>query len=120
MSMRYAAGWKRALALVNVATGSRRAPGVQIRSPVSAVGPRHAAGLFVEWENTALIEPRGRQSGTVYGPYAHWRTGDHRPDGLLIAPAWHAAASRSRARAEDLAPSIAARLGVALDDIDGR
>ncbi|HWT13076.1 MAG TPA: hypothetical protein VN231_10020, partial [Allosphingosinicella sp.] len=53
--------------------------------------------------------------------YSHWRTGDHRPDGLLIAagPGFAAGAELAPVEVEDLGPSVAARLGVELGEADG-
>ncbi|MGE0735107.1 MAG: alkaline phosphatase family protein [Alphaproteobacteria bacterium] len=115
---------KELLALVNVTTGGRVVRRVSRSDRLYRRSPRDTLpDLFVEWENTALIETVwSAKSGTVYGPYAHWRTGDHRPDGLLIAlgPGMPRGVAQAALEAEDLAPSIAARLGVALDDIDGK
>jgi hypothetical protein len=60
--------------------------------------------------------------GILHAPYANWRSGDHRPGGLMFAagPGMPAGASLPEIALEDLAPSLAARLDVALDDIDGR
>jgi len=79
--------------------------------------------LFVDWERTAPIETVwSPKTGLVHAPYTHWRTGDHRPDGLLLAIG--AGVPRDTVLPcvdlEDIAPSIAARLGVGLEDVDGR
>ena len=78
--------------------------------------------LFVDWERDALIETvTSPKTGTVHTPYTHWRTGDHRPDGLLIAaaPDVEAGAQLPPVDIEDIGPSIAARLGVELAGVDG-
>lgn len=78
--------------------------------------------LFVEWEREALIETvASPKIGTVHTPYTHWRTGDHRPDGLLIAaaPDLEARAQFPPIEVEDVGATIAARLGVELADVDG-
>jgi predicted AlkP superfamily phosphohydrolase/phosphomutase len=78
--------------------------------------------LFIEWDRTSPIEtvfsPR---VGTVATRYDGWRTGDHRPDGLLLVRAADVAPGQTYApiRTEDIGASIAARLGVDLDDVDG-
>ena len=111
--------------LVNVDTGGRVVLDVQ---PVTRWYPRGLVGtmpdLFVTWERTAPIETVwSPKVGLVHAPYTHWRTGDHRPDGLLLAsgPGIGAGAT-AELRNVDLGPSILARLGVAADaygDRDG-
>jgi predicted AlkP superfamily phosphohydrolase/phosphomutase len=78
--------------------------------------------LFVEWDRSAPIQtvfsPR---IGTVHTPYSGWRSGDHSPDGLLLALGPDIAARELLPPlcVEDIGASIAARLGVPLDDVDG-
>jgi predicted AlkP superfamily phosphohydrolase/phosphomutase len=78
--------------------------------------------VFIEWNQDSPIEtvwsPR---FGVVHGRYTHWRTGDHRAGGLLLArgPGIIAGAELPVMDIMDLAPSVAARLGVALPDVDG-
>jgi predicted AlkP superfamily phosphohydrolase/phosphomutase len=79
--------------------------------------------LFLDWERSGLIETvTSPRIGTVHGRYTHWRTGDHRPAGLLLAKGdGFAPGVRMPGLAvEDIGPSIAARLGVELRDVDGR
>jgi predicted AlkP superfamily phosphohydrolase/phosphomutase len=79
--------------------------------------------LFVDWERSAPIETVwSPKTGLVHARYTNWRSGDHRPDGLLLAygPRIPANTTLPGLATEDLAPSIAARLGVKLEDIDGR
>lgn len=112
--------------LLNVDTGGRVVLDVQ---PVTRWYPDGLVGtmpdLFVTWERTALIETVwSPKVGLVHAPYWHWRTGDHRPDGLLLAsgPAI-APGPRPALDNVDLAPIILARLGVpdtAAADMDGR
>lgn len=79
--------------------------------------------LIVDWrrdaEITTVYSPR---VGIVHVPYEEWRTGDHRPDGLLLAtgPGIPVGARLAPIASIDLAPTIAARLGVELPDVDGR
>ncbi len=79
--------------------------------------------LIVDWrrdaEITTVYSPR---VGIVHVPYEEWRTGDHRPDGLLLAtgPGIPVGARLAPIESIDLAPTIAARLGVELPDVDGR
>jgi hypothetical protein len=79
--------------------------------------------LFIDWERSAPIETVwSPKVGLVHAPYTHWRSGDHRPDGLLLAlgPGLPARTKFAPVDLEDLAPSVAARLGVTLDECDGR
>jgi predicted AlkP superfamily phosphohydrolase/phosphomutase len=79
--------------------------------------------LFVRWDRSAPIETvSSPKTGIVHARYLLWRTGDHRPSGLLLAygPGIPTNALLPEMALEDLAPSIAARLGVTLDDVDGR
>jgi predicted AlkP superfamily phosphohydrolase/phosphomutase len=79
--------------------------------------------LFIDWEREAPIETLwSPKLGLLHAPYVNWRSGDHRPDGLLVAagPGISKGELLPDVLLEDLAPSIAARLDVALDDIDGR
>jgi hypothetical protein len=50
------------------------------------------------------------------------RTGDHRPDGLYLAagPGLNPKRVEKPASVMDFGPTIAARLGVELGDVDGR
>ncbi len=101
------------LALVNVGTGGRVIRGVE----------RADRWLFIDWERTAPIETVwSPKTGLVHAPYTHWRTGDHRPDGLLLAigPGVPRHTVLPCVDLEDIAPSIAARLDVRLEDVDGR
>jgi predicted AlkP superfamily phosphohydrolase/phosphomutase len=74
------------LALVNVDTGTpvvnrvERSDAHYRREAIDAM-----PDLFIEWNHDHPIEavwsPR---FGLIRGPYLHWRTGDHRPGGLLL------------------------------------
>jgi hypothetical protein len=78
--------------------------------------------LFVEWERSVPIEAVGSPKvGTVRIPQSRSRTGDHRPDGLLLAvgPGFEAGAELPSIAVEDIGPSLAARFGVKFDDVDG-
>jgi hypothetical protein len=78
--------------------------------------------LFVDWDRSAPVNRvSSPKIGVIHEPYELWRTGDHRPAGLLLA---HGDGLPARARleglaVEDIGPSIAARLGVVLEDVDG-
>jgi predicted AlkP superfamily phosphohydrolase/phosphomutase len=79
--------------------------------------------LLVEWNRhrqvATVISPK---IGMVHAPYQGWRTGDHSPDGLLLArgPGLPAATDLPPLAIEDIGPTVAARLGVTLDGVDGR
>jgi predicted AlkP superfamily phosphohydrolase/phosphomutase len=112
------------LELVNVDTGKPVIRGVERcdrwhkRSPTDTM-----PDLFLDWERSSLIETvSSPRIGTLHGRYTHWRTGDHRPAGLLLAKGEGCApAVRMPGLAvEDIGPSIAARLGIELRDVDGR
>ncbi len=111
------------LELINLDTGK---PAIRAVTRSDAHHVRRAGDtipdLFVEWDRSAPIERvHSPAVGTVSTPYTGWRSGDHRPDGLLIAvgPGFEAGASLSPLAVEDIGCSIAARLGVPLSDVDG-
>ncbi len=112
------------LALVNVDSG-----GPVIRSVERAdrsyrrLSTDTMPDLFIDWERTTPIETVWSvKTGLVHAPYTQWRTGDHRADGLLLAfgPGIPSGTAFSHVDIEDLAPSVAARFGVVLEDVDGR
>ena len=79
--------------------------------------------LFIEWDRTAPLETLASPKIGVVRRYdAEWRTGDHLPDGVLLASGPGLAAGRSMPSiaVEDIGPSIAARLGIVLENVDGR
>lgn len=112
------------LALVNAATGRPAVLKVVRANIVYARAPEdRLPDLFVEWDRSAPIETLSSpKTGTVHIPYMLWRSGDHTPDGLLLARGAGFAAGDvlPPVAVEDLGPSIAARFGVTLDDVDGR
>jgi predicted AlkP superfamily phosphohydrolase/phosphomutase len=111
------------LALVNVETGGpviravERTDAHYDREPLDSL-----PDLLIDWNHDHAIEtiwsPR---FGLLHGPYTHWRTGDHKPGGMLLArgPGIGSGYRPEGLDIEDLAPSLAARLGVALDRVDG-
>jgi predicted AlkP superfamily phosphohydrolase/phosphomutase len=79
--------------------------------------------VFVEWDRRSPTKTvYSPKAGIVHEPYDHWRTGDHFPDGLLLAtgPEIPPGAVLPSIPVEDIAPTICARLGVELPDVDGR
>ena len=112
------------LALVNVDTGGPVVRGVE---PVERWYPERRRDtdrwpdLFVDWERSALIENVwSPKVGLVHAPYTQWRTGDHVPTGeLLMAGPGLPAGPLGTVDMTDLAPTLMARLGVPLPDVDG-
>jgi predicted AlkP superfamily phosphohydrolase/phosphomutase len=109
--------------VVNVDTGS---PIVREVIVTDDVYRRHdgdrLADLYVEWERSQPIERVWSPVvGTIERPYTHWRTGDHRRRGLLLAvgPGIAAGAQAPEIVSADVAPTVAAALGVTLSDVDG-
>lgn len=79
--------------------------------------------LFVEWDRRSPTKTvYSPKVGVVHEPYAHWRTGDHFPDGLLLAtgPGIPLATALPAIAMTDVAPTLCARLGVELPDVEGR
>jgi hypothetical protein len=77
--------------------------------------------LFIEWERSGLVETVwSPKIGLVHAPYTHWRTGDHRPDGLLLAAGHGVPRGRMPdINVEDLGVAISKRLGVTLPETEG-
>jgi predicted AlkP superfamily phosphohydrolase/phosphomutase len=79
--------------------------------------------VFLEWDRRSRTQTvYSPKVGVVHEPYEHWRTGEHFPDGLLLAtgPGIPAGTVLPSIPVEDIAPTICARLGVQLRDVDGR
>jgi hypothetical protein len=80
--------------------------------------------LLIDWSREAPIENVwSPKTGIIHGPYVHWRTGDHRSDGLLLAsgPGITPGADLGVVDMIDFGASLSARLGVPLTgDVDGR
>jgi predicted AlkP superfamily phosphohydrolase/phosphomutase len=79
--------------------------------------------LLVRWHRDVPV--RGVSSprvGRIEREYSGCRTGDHRAGGALYArrPGLAAGVHPEAVSILDLGPTIAALLGVALDDVDGR
>jgi predicted AlkP superfamily phosphohydrolase/phosphomutase len=88
-------------------------------------GPRldQLPDLLAEWTRDAEFDALESPAiGRVEGRYPGVRTGDHRPDGLFFATG----PGLTRGRVErpvsvmDFGPTIAEKLGVELEDVDGR
>ena len=80
--------------------------------------------LLVQWNRDAPIaQVQSPKTGTVLHKYQSGRTGDHRPEGILFAHgSWvkPGLIGSSALPVIDLAPTIAALLGVSLPNIDGQ
>jgi hypothetical protein len=111
------------LELVNVDTGKRAVRAVERCDTWHARAPTDVMpDLFIDWERSAPVEKvTSPKTGLIHIPYTHWRTGDHRPAGMLLARARELPGGKRLAglSVEDIGPSIAARLGVTLKDVDG-
>jgi predicted AlkP superfamily phosphohydrolase/phosphomutase len=112
------------LALVNPETGTSVASEVYITADVCP-GPcqDELPDLVVHWrrveEVRAIYSPR---IGRVKVPELNWRSGDHRNRGLFIgrgAP-FRPALLTEPVSVVDIAPTLAALLGVTLEDVEGR
>jgi predicted AlkP superfamily phosphohydrolase/phosphomutase len=78
--------------------------------------------LLLDWNHERPVETIwSAKTGLIHGRYDLWRSGDHRLDGLLLArgPGLDRGEMPSL-RSIDLGPTVAARLGVELDGVDGR
>jgi predicted AlkP superfamily phosphohydrolase/phosphomutase len=112
------------LSLVNTATGAPAVTRV-LHGDVLFPGPfrDQFPDLVIEWNHDAPIPAvRSPRVGEVQVESLSPRTGDHRPKGLVLARSTDLAARALEGDMAlvDLAPTLAARLGVALSGIDGR
>jgi predicted AlkP superfamily phosphohydrolase/phosphomutase len=111
------------LDLVNVETGQPAVARIQRGIDLFGDGSASGADLYVDWNWAHPLEVvYSPKIGLVRAPYRHVRTGDHRPHGLLLArgPSFVPGAPLGRVGVEDVAPTIAALLGVELPDVDGQ
>jgi predicted AlkP superfamily phosphohydrolase/phosphomutase len=117
--------WLRAelLDLVNVDTGAPAVRAVERSEDHHPRTPDDAfPDLFVEWNCEAPITTVSSASiGVVHLEAAGWRSGDHRPHGLLLATGAHLGRSALMPPVAmlDLAPTIRAALGMEGGDVDG-
>ena len=78
---------------------------------------------MIEWNHDAPIPAvRSQRVGEIRVESLNPRTGDHRPKGLVLAKSTDLTpqALEGDMALVDLAPTLAARLGVALSGIDGK
>ena len=79
--------------------------------------------LFLDWERSVPIESVwSTKTGLVHAPYRNWRTGDHRPHGLLLAagPGIAPGSELGETAIEDLPASLMTRFGEDCTGMDGR
>ncbi len=112
------------LALVNTATG---APAVKrvLRGDFLFDGPfrDQFPDLVIEWDHEAPIPAvRSQRVGELRVESPNPRTGDHRPKGFVLARSADLSphALEGDIAIVDLAPTLAARLGVEVSGIDGK
>ena len=112
------------LALVNVDTGAPVVRSVERTDARYARAHRdELPDLLIDWNHDALTETVwSPKTGIVHVPYTNWRTGDHKPGGFLLAsgPGINPGSDLGEIDIADLGPSICARLGVALREVEGR
>jgi predicted AlkP superfamily phosphohydrolase/phosphomutase len=111
-------------ALVNMATGR---PVIRGAEPAERWYRRRDSDtipdLFLDWERSGPIEKVwSAKTGLVESPYVNWRSGDHRPQGLLLAqgPGIAGGSTLAEMAIEDLPASLLARFGEDTADLDGK
>ena len=112
------------LAFTNVETGE---PVVRRVWRIDQVyrGPRmdHLPDLIVDWNrDTPVSRVHSGKTEEITGTYAKCRTGDHSANGIFFVKGGGAVAGRVSRTVSvmDFGPTIGERLGVSLDDVDGR
>jgi hypothetical protein len=112
------------LSLINTETG---APAVTriLRGDLLFTGPfrNQFPDLVIEWnDETPIPAVRSQRVGEIRVESLNPRTGDHRPKGLVLAKSadLEPHALGGDVALVDLAPTLAARLGVELSGIDGK
>jgi predicted AlkP superfamily phosphohydrolase/phosphomutase len=111
------------LDIVKVETGEPLVRGVTRASDHFDLTDRDTfPDVLVEWDRRSPTKTvYSPKTGLVHEPYDHWRTGDHFPDGLLLAtgPGIPRRAMLPSIPVMDIATTICARLDVELSDVDG-
>jgi predicted AlkP superfamily phosphohydrolase/phosphomutase len=87
-------------------------------------GPRmdHLPDLIVEWNRDhPIARVHSEKTGEIRGSYTKPRTGDHSGHGIFFAAGPAAVAGRVERNVSimDFGPTIAQRLGVSLEDVEG-
>jgi predicted AlkP superfamily phosphohydrolase/phosphomutase len=122
---RDAAAWlaERLLELVNLDTGEPVVHQAYLTDDNFERVDGDAFGdLILEWNRDAPIETVwSPATGAIRVPYDGWRSGDHHRQGLLLArgPGIRPGPRSAQMPAIDVAPTVAASLGVDLRDVDG-
>ena len=122
---RAAAEWlaDRLLELINVDTGAPVVAAVYFTDDYyERVAGDPMGDLVVEWNRDAPIDTVwSPATGVVTAPYLQWRTGDHHRAGLLLAsgPGIEPGRRSGKISVLDVAPTLAASLGVEPPPIDG-
>jgi predicted AlkP superfamily phosphohydrolase/phosphomutase len=122
---REAAEWlaDRLLELINVDTGEQAVAAVHLTDDhYERVVGDPLGDLLVEWNRDAPIDTVwSPATGVVTAPYLQWRTGDHHRSGLLLARGRGIDPGRRAGTISvmDVAPTLAASLGVEPPEIDG-
>jgi predicted AlkP superfamily phosphohydrolase/phosphomutase len=83
----------------------------------------HLPDLMLEWNHDAPIaRVSSPRTGEIAGRYTKCRTGDHSPEGIFFVAGPGVAPGRlgRDVSVMDFGPTMAQRLGVPLDDVDGR
>lgn len=123
---RRVAAWLRRelLQVVNIDTGRPAILDVEVTDEVYGRSSGDVLpDLFIEWDRSAMIERVWSPTiGTIVRRYNHWRTGDHTREGFLAIAGPGTVSGRRGGvlEAVDIAPTIAATLGVELPGVDGR
>lgn len=112
------------LAFVNLANGQPLVRRV-LRTQDLYRGPcmEYLPDLMVEWNRDAPVSRvSSEKTGEIVGEYKKNRTGDHSPQGIFFAAGRSVVAGpvKREVSVMDFGPTVAARLGVALHDVDGR
>ena len=110
------------LELVNVETGEPVVNSVTRTTDHYERSDRDALpDLFIDWNHERPVNTVwSAKTGLIHGRYDLWRSGDHRLDGLLLArgPGIEPGV-RPPVRTIDFGPTLAGRLGVELEGVDG-
>jgi predicted AlkP superfamily phosphohydrolase/phosphomutase len=108
---------------VNEETGE---PIVEAVRPIAELFPGEPTDelpdLIVDWNRRAPIRKvRSHRYGTIARQFPGVRSGDHKPDGLLVArgPGISPARHREPVPSVDVPATVAQRLGVTLREVDG-
>ncbi len=114
---------ERLLELINVDTGAAAVTAVYFTDDhYERVEGDPLGDLLVEWNRDAVIDTVwSPATGVVTAPYLQWRSGDHHRAGLLLVtgPGIEAGRRPGAISVMDVAPTLAASLGVEAPAIDG-